>query len=252
MTVTLLHNTPLYIAAKAIRKCWASEDKSDTIVDEDCYVEIGDSGNEEDISIFTTRIGAKDKALIERVGNKNKHGSTLEHLNYTFDIDGISRALLQELARHRHASLSVKSSRYTLGKLKTEATFIGSKTDERDMTSVAYDYVRAENYIVLTGSNNSGAQRVDRYSVDALENLRKLIEANTSNDKAKYCLPESYKTSLTYTINARSLQNLLGLRTAPSALAEFRKLAQAMYNNLPEEHKYLFTDSVYKEPTCED
>lgn len=30
MKVELLHNTPLWVASKAIRKCWASEDKSDT------------------------------------------------------------------------------------------------------------------------------------------------------------------------------------------------------------------------------
>jgi thymidylate synthase (FAD) len=95
MQVELLHNTPLWVASKAIRKCWASEAKSD-------------NG------------GEKDKELIHRIGNKNKHKSTLEHLVYSFDIDGISRACLQELARHRIASYSVKSSRYTLKELKAE------------------------------------------------------------------------------------------------------------------------------------
>jgi len=93
MKIKLLHHTPLHIASTAIRKCWASEGKSDTV---------------------DGVLGEKDKELIERVGNKYKHSSTLEHINYTFDIDGISRACLQELARHRHASLSVKSTRYTL------------------------------------------------------------------------------------------------------------------------------------------
>ena len=35
MTIELLYNTPLWVAAKAIRKCWASEDKSDTIIHSD-------------------------------------------------------------------------------------------------------------------------------------------------------------------------------------------------------------------------
>ena len=98
MEVTLMHNTPLDICAYAIRTCWQSFDKSD-------------------------EGGEKDKALIDRVGNKYKHSSTLEHLVYTFYIKGISRALLQELARHRVASLSVKSTRYTLKELKNTKPF---------------------------------------------------------------------------------------------------------------------------------
>jgi thymidylate synthase (FAD) len=89
MQVELLQNTSLTVCAKAIRTCWNSHDKSD-------------NG------------GDKDLELINRVGNKFKHSSTLEHLNYTFYISGVSRALLQELSRHRIASLSVKSTRYTL------------------------------------------------------------------------------------------------------------------------------------------
>ena len=110
MIINLLHNTPLWVASKAIRKCWASEDKSDTYQDD-----------------YSTEIiyvcGEKDKELIDRVGNKNKHKSTLEHLVYTFDIDGVPRYVLQELARHRMASMSVKSSRYTIKEIKDEKSF---------------------------------------------------------------------------------------------------------------------------------
>ena len=89
MEVKLLNFTPLWVCSNAIRTCWQSFDK-------------GDNG------------GEIDKELINRVGNKFKHASTLEHLHYNFYIKGISRALLQELARHRMASLSVKSTRYNL------------------------------------------------------------------------------------------------------------------------------------------
>jgi len=44
-------------------------------------------------------------------------------------------------------------------------------------------------------------------SIKALENLRLILNEGISNDKAKYCLPESYKTELTWTINASRLQN---------------------------------------------
>ncbi len=198
MEVTLLHYTPLLICSNAIRTCWQSFDKSD---------EGGD----------------KDKELIDRVGNKFKHASTLEHLHYNFFIKGISRALLQELARHRMASLSVKSTRYTLKELKKEAEFTLS------------DFQRAKKYLVFTDTD-----LVNEMSIIALENLRKVLLSGISNDKAKYCLPESYKTELTWSTNARSLQNFISLRSSKSALWEIRELAYSIYKALPEDHKYLF------------
>jgi thymidylate synthase (FAD) len=174
-----------------------------------------------------TIIGEKDKALIDRVGNKMKHQSTLEHLYYNFQIEGISRALLQELARHRITSLTVKSTRYTLKELK----------DEEPFRSIEADRERVEKYCVLVKNH-----KVDSAICLALDELRDLIKSGVPNDKAKYCLPESYKTSLTWSINARSLQNFLSLRSDKSALWEIRELARKIFEALPEEHKYLFED----------
>lgn len=205
MKVTLHHYTPLVICSDAIRTCWQSFDKSD-------------NG------------GEKDRDLIDRVGNKFKHASTLEHLVYNFYIEGVSRALLQELARHRMASLSVKSTRYTLKELKDEEPYSIN------------DVERATKYLVM-----SGVEMVDQMSIRALENLRLVLVEGVSNDRAKYCLPESYKTELTWSINARSLQNFISLRSDKAALWEIRDLANMVYNTLPEEHRYLFENSLKEE-----
>jgi thymidylate synthase (FAD) len=196
MKVQLLNYTPLQVCANAIRTCWQSFDKSDSTND---------------------ICGEADKALIDRVGNQFKHASTLEHLNYNFYISGISRACLQELARHRMASLSVKSTRYTLKELKED------------------EVIEYEKFLVFTG-----IEQVDNASKSALDNLRSILQSGTGNDMAKYCLPESYKTELTWSINARSLQNFLHLRSSKAALWEIRELAKNIYNALPKEHKYLF------------
>ena len=42
----------------------------------------------------------------------SRHMSVLEHVSFTFHIQGISRACLAQLSRHRHISLSVRSQRY--------------------------------------------------------------------------------------------------------------------------------------------
>lgn len=224
MKVELLQHTDLDICAHAIRTCWQSFDKSD-------------------------EGGEKDKELINRVGNKFKHSSTLEHLFYTFYISGVSRALLQELARHRMASPSVKSTRYTLKELKDEESFtngismleLKEKYTNKDEVYKDKHMVRASKYLVWTDE-----LVVDFSSVVALENLRLVLLDGVSNDKAKFCLPESYKTELTWSINARSLQNFISLRSSSSALWEIRVLSNKLYETLPEDHKYLFSECLVK------
>ena len=190
MNVTLLFNTPLEICIRAIRTCWDSFHKSDNC-------------------------GSVDMELVYRVGNKNKHKSVLEHLVYSFEIVDISRACLQELARHRMASLSVKSTRYTLKELRKEDSFLPLNNE---------NIKRAEKYLVL----NKQSELVDSASINTLES----------------CLPESYKTQLVYTINARSLQNFLELRSSKNALHEIRVLAFKLFDALPDSHKYLFSDFI--------
>ena len=210
MQITLLNYTELKTCAHAIRTCWQSFEK-------------GDNGGEKDIE------------LIDRVGNKFKHASTLEHLYYTFYIQGISRACLQELARHRIASLNVKYTRYTLKELKEEESFLPFCADNMK---------RAEQFLVFTSN-----QAVNEASMLALENLRKLLVSNISNDLAKFAMPESYKTELTWSINARSLQNFLSLRSSKNALWEIRALAFALFEALPQEHQFLFNNSLQNDDT---
>ncbi len=250
--VDLLHHTPLWVTADAIRTCWASQGKSDTkfdiIVCPECectnYEVVAKTPYTSEHyrcqdcdSLFDepdtlkVKMGQKDLELIDRVSNKFKHASTIEHLYYNFHIRGISRATLQELARHRIASPSVKSTRYTLKELKNEPPFL-SYFDENESQ-------RASKYLVWTGNQN-----VDMTSFFALEDVRSLLSQGISNDLVKYSLPEAYKTELAWTINARSLQNFLQLRTGKAALWEIQNLAWAVYDKIPEDHKYLFESSV--------
>ena len=206
MNVKLLNFTPLEVADIAICKCYGNEPHSD---------------NE------------KVKARINRVANVSKHASTIEHLSYSFDIDGISRACLQELARHRIASYTVKSSRYTLQELKDEVQ-LNYKEDVLHLIDTV-----VSKYCVLTENHLVNAKIARQ-----LVNLRSVIIDGVPNDIAKYCMPEAYKTSLVMTINARSLQNFLELRSSKHALWEIQDLAKDMYDAIPEEHKFLY-ESIY-------
>lgn len=255
--VTLMHHTPLYIGAHGARTCWDSGDKSDTCLHEHVskrdnmiigeYYLCDDCDTQSDTPYIDTIIcGSKDAELLDRVGNKFKHASILEHLSYNFFITDVSRALLQELARHRMASYSVKSTRYTLKELKEEDTI--ALLDLNVSLENTYNLCNlpgfsvASKYLVLTG-----VEIVDMNSYSSLRSLQIALKAGISNDVAKYCLPESYKTSIQWTINARSLQNFLSLRSDKSALWEIRQLSQAVYNAIPDDHQYLFADHIKSE-----
>ena len=98
---------------------------------------------------------------------------------------------------------------------------------------------RASKYIVLTGD-----EAVDNMSILALENVRRMVQEGKPNDVSKYCMPESFKTSLVMTINARSLQNFLELRSSKHALWEIQLLAKAIYTALPDDHKFLYDNII--------
>ena len=145
---------------------------------------------------------------------KAGHESILEHINLTYSIKGISRACLQELSRHRHLSLSVESTRHTLRK-------------NFDAVSAGLPREYSEYLFVLWSKLKDNP--------------------DMPNDELKYYLPEFWPTNLILTTNIRELRHILNLRTAPAALKEFRDLAHAMFDVVPDEFKYILQDCVHEE-----
>ena len=255
MRVRLLYASPLWLCANAIRMSRDNHHLSDSFSlrgeehGENAFecVSCGACGSDslyaDEAGLLKCRdcgyavsprghTGKKDRDLIYRVGNKLKHEGVLEQLVYWFDVDGISRACLQELARHRTARLTVKSTRYTLKELKKETEFFDFETNTAD-------FARAQKYVVLPGDIT-----VDFAILKSLELLRRSVAANKSNDVAKYAVPESFKTRLQWQIDMRNLQRFLSLRLSSDALWEIRELALRVASALPEEHKYLVSEIV--------
>ena len=222
-SVELLHNTPIEVIDTAIGTCW--DKQKDEI----------------------------DFERMDRVVNKFKHASTSEHATFNFYIKNVSRAYLQENSRHRIASPSVKSSRYTLKELKKEDSFCSydlarGEVGANNLLKIIItedQLIRASKYIKLTGTEST-----DLKSISALEQLRQEVVSGTANDISKYCLPDAYKTELTWSINVRSLKNFISLRTDKSALWEIREVAYEIYAQIPEEYKFFF--DVYKDKEDKD
>ncbi len=101
---------------------------------------------------------------------------------------------------------------------------------------------RAAEYIVLTGD-----EFTDYQSIVMLDMFRENLQRDTKTDLAKYNIADAMKTNITWTINLRSLQNFVTLRTNKAAHFEIRELAHKVVETIPDEHRYLIDEFVYKE-----
>ena len=231
MSAKLIYITPLWLIVNGIRYSHDNHHLSDTKEKQQAYITKtvikGDFVNEK---IKEHIIGNKDFDLIKRVGFKMKHESVLEHSLIIFEIEA-SRALLQELSRHRiGVSPTVKSTRYVLKKdLKNEKSFEWNTLEEfKEIKD------RAKKYVYLTGYDD-----IDDRIIRALEELRWLIKENFPNDIIKYALPEAFLFKGQYSFNLRSLVHLLELRTNKDVLPEFQRLCVDIIDALPDDYKEL-------------
>ena len=204
---------------------------------------------------------------------KKGHESVLEHINLTYSIQGLSRACLQELARHRHISLSVESTRHTLRKnvldnmekeleiyqelarhrhisLSVESTRHTLRKNVLDNMEKELEIYSPVNIRYLSGCF-IGEKKYPTLGEFFVGIIRDSVERDPdlSNDELKYFIPEFWPTNLILTSNIRELRHIFTLRTAPDALMEFRVLAHSLFEVVPDEFKYLLKDCVHEEVT---
>ena len=180
-------------------------------------------------------MGKRDKKLINNL-IKMGHESVLEHCSYSFKIEDVSRALLQELVRHRLASYTVRSTRFTLKSI--------TKDKEIEEATNLSDFKKIVNrYCVIPELKGEALKEFYKNTAYCLKNIYKFLsDYKLPNDIVKYLLPESFKTELMMSINVRSFRNFLKLRTSEKALWEIRQLATEMYKVIPESHRILYED----------
>ena len=167
----------------------------------------------------------KDLKLLHKL-KKLEHSSIFEHVVFTFAINGISRACLQELTRHRIASYSVQSTRYTLKKLFR-------KLEDVEVNLSVKEFVKY--FCVIPEFENTELEFIYiKQTYEVLKNIQELSALGYKNDELKYFLPESFRTELIWTINMRSLMNFIKLRYSSKAHFEIRHLAQLILDRILE------------------
>lgn len=157
------------------------------------------------------------------------HESPIEHVSFTFAIEGVSRSLLAQITRHRMASFSVQSQRYV-----REHGFEYVVPPEIDKIPAAREqFIRAmeadqRTYEELTAALMEGyVEELLARGVPEKQAHRQ-AEKHAIED-ARYVLPNACTTRIVMTANARSLRNFFRLRCCIRAQWEIRALAEEMY-----------------------
>ncbi len=197
LKVTLLAHTPDAdkMVAAAAKLCYARSDV-DTLLD----------------NLTVDKV----ESFIERLADLG-HESPIEHASYTFAVEGVSRALLAQLTRHRIASYSVQSQRYVD---KSDFDYvIPPSIAARKETRIAFErFMEAANtyYTCLSSYDDIPAE------------------------DARYVLPNACDTRIIFTMNARSLHNFFRLRCCNRAQWEIRAMADEMLRLCREVSPVLF------------
>lgn len=184
MKVTLLKHTekPEESITLAAKICYASK-SLDEIADQ-----------------ITQESAHKFVRMIKSLG----HESALEHVSFTFGIEGISRAATHQLVRHRLASYSQQSQRYVS---MENAQFVIPPTVTANPTALS-----------LFNQNLTLIQK----------SYKALVGMGIPAEDARYILPNACESNIVVTMNARELLHFFRLRCCQRAQWEIRQLAEEM------------------------
>ncbi len=198
MKVSLIEYTPNpdYTAAFAARVCYSSDIEK---------LKLDDKGV---------------KNILRRV-IKSGHHSVLEHVNFTFLIEGISRVATHQLVRHRIASYSQQSHRYTR--------------------------IKRENFVIPENLSGEARKLIENHIDASIELYNKLIEMGVKKEDARFVIPQAVSSNIVVTMNARELLHFFSLRCCVRAQWEIRYCAIEMLKLVKRKAPIIFENAG---PTC--
>ena len=189
------------------------------------------------------------------------HESPLEHVSFSFAVEGVSRILETQLVRHRIASYSVQSGRYVkrddpdfvvpIGILEGDFKAQAIYDDAIEHSIKAYNeltdalirsQIKKEGLLKLLPEEELEPEMFKKEYPKIYQTFEKKAIEN-----ARYVYPQALATKLVCTFNARSFLNFMEHRGCRRAQNEINELAWRMLKEL---RPHLPTLSRYFGPTC--
>ncbi len=227
MNVTLITHTPMpeKTVAAAAKLCYSDTDAH---------------------SLMENMSDEKAQQFVEMLAGFG-HESPVEHVTFTFGIEGVSRSLLAQITRHRIASFSVQSQRYV--KIN-DFSFVTPPAIAEDPEASALYQQSMDNAI---NSYRKIADKLHAKYIPELieqgltEKAAKLKAEKMAIEDARFVLPNASETKMVVTMNVRSLRNFFRLRCCNRAQWEIRTVAVEMLRLCCEAAPALFRNAG---PSC--
>jgi thymidylate synthase (FAD) len=263
--VTLLQQSGLGVAEIAARTCYDSFENSEN----SCVKNAMKTLDTEAIN------NIEQSELLESLAWVHHHHSIIEHATLSFLIQGTSRGVLQEHARHRLQAISVRSTRYTMSSVIN--AFVAS-LQAKDGFAFFLEKVLALNLFVIADEAylaieirsifdkltfqkerdpdfllhavaKSSLPFMEIYTEDAPA-LFAALEAGKKKrnvgDGFKHIVSDNWKVDMVVTFNIRSLKNYFDLRDSGAAWFQIQWLAEEMKKVTPVKYLKLI-DKKYKD-----
>ena len=193
---------------------------------------------------------------------EHAHGSVLEHITFTFFIEGITRGLSLESNRHRQLAVSQRSTRYTAEEdaaivLEPYYATLYEKyrpwleDPRKDDITPEFDL---DEMNLLISHITTMEQSFTAYERDVAWLMKRnplKLEGfglrKWARGKARNVLPHALETRITYTGNVRAWRWFIESRSDKHAEPEIRRLADALLTELVKEVPVYFGDFEVEE-----
>jgi len=148
------------------------------------------------------------------------HGSVLEHVSWTFYLEGVSRSFLAQITRHRIGSFTSASQHYA---------------DYRDMPMVVSKKIAR-----LATVKKSLDQAIEQY-------IYLVDQMDIPPEEARQVLPNAAAVNLIWTVNARALANFFEQRLCHRNVEEMQVIADKILDQV---YETWFDYAACVGPTC--
>lgn len=262
--VTLLQQSGLGVAEIAARTCYDSFENSEN----DCVKNAMNSMDTDAINDI------ENSDLLSNLAWVHHHHSIIEHATLSFLVQGTSRGVLQEHARHRLQAISVRSTRYTMSSVINAFT---ASLESNDGFDFFFSKVLPLNLFVITDKDYLEIEvrsiydkfrfqhkknedyvkdAVAKSSIPFIETFKGKAEAlfealeggkkkRNVGDGFKHIVSDNWKVDMVVTFNIRSLKNYFDLRDSGAAWFQIQWLADEMKKVTPKKYLKLI-DKEYR------
>ena len=265
--VYLLQDSGLGVAEFGARVAYDSFDKSENKAVQELNFHVDcESSQEIEMPMCVSALNAIESSeLLDSLAWVHFHHSVLELVNMSYLVKGMSRGTLVEFSRHRHQSLTVRSTRYTGSGILN--AFIASRSKLEDFVllglqldmfvtadteyntieldaiwyKLEYQYCTLGHDAFLELALSKDARTNGALTLGTPQKRFDALQASKAKrnalDPFKHIVSDNWKVDLVFNMNLRAMKNFLDLRASGSAWFQIQWLSEAIISATPD--KYL-------------